>query len=238
MNVETANDIATKVINNQRVSVIRCCGAWSCKEKCCFEEDFSLPITIVKQEQPPSSSSVLKTSTANAKLYCSFCKRSFKWRSHLQSHERTHTGEKPFKCEVCGKSFARSDALQCHKRTHLTTGDLSGHGEKNEKAKPVEYIYTPFMPESVQRISNISKERTQEKRFNCDHCSRIFFSSAGKMKHMQSHRGKELTIVHVAADIQAQCIRYSIIFACIASVYSWSVSLFAKPTGIYIKDSG
>ena len=224
MNVETANDIATMDINNQRVSVIRCCGAWSCKEKCCFEEDFSLPITIVKQEQPPSSSSsVLKASTANAKLYCSFCKRSFKWRSHLQSHERTHTGEKPFQCEVCGKSFARSDALQCHKRTHLKTGDLSGRGEKNEKAKPVEYIYTPFMPESVQCISNTSKDRAQEKRFNCDHCNRIFFSSAGKMKHMRSHRvrGKELTIVHVAADIiQAQCIRYSIIFVCIASVYS------------------
>ena len=223
MNMETANDIAAKIdINNQRVSVIKCCAVRSCGEKCTFQQDVGLPIIMVKQERFLSPSSVVKGSKITAKHYCSFCKKSFKWQSHLQSHERTHTGEKPFGCELCGKSFARSDALQCHKRTHLTTGDLSRHREKNEKTKPVAYKYTPLMApaESIGKISNVTKEPSQEKLFNCDQCNRIFFSSAGMVKHMQIHKGKKFFNNRLCVDIiRTQCIRYSIIFACIKSIF-------------------
>lgn len=205
MNMETTNDIAAKNdINNQRVSVIRCsCALRSCKEKCTFQQGVSLPIIMVKQEQFLPSSSVAKASKITAKHYCSFCEKSFKWQSHLQSHERTHTGEKPFECEVCGKSFARSDALQCHKRTHLTMGDLSGHKGRNETAKPVPYVYTPLMApaQSIGKISNVTKEPSQERLFNCDHCNRIFFSSAGMAKHMRIHKGKKLSNSRLCIDI-------------------------------------
>lgn len=53
-----------------------------------------------------------------AHFTCDICKKSFASRSKLQSHVRTHTGERPFACNLCHKRFTEKGNLRKHQRIH------------------------------------------------------------------------------------------------------------------------
>ncbi|GBP35778.1 hypothetical protein EVAR_20631_1 [Eumeta japonica] len=51
-------------------------------------------------------------------LPCSMCSAKFQSKASLESHERSHRGERPYQCELCVRAYTSYSALTRHKKIH------------------------------------------------------------------------------------------------------------------------
>lgn len=74
---------------------------------------------------------------------CCFCQKAFSSPANLESHLRTHTGERPYGCSTCGKTFSQYWNLKIHK--HIHTGE-----------RPYQ---CPHCPDTFSDPSNLKKHQ-------------------------------------------------------------------------------
>ena len=48
------------------------------------------------------------------KYKCTYCEKTFKYKSEEERHILVHTGEKPYKCYECGSDFTKKSNLNAH----------------------------------------------------------------------------------------------------------------------------
>lgn len=94
---------------------------------------------------------------SNKKFKCQTCGKSFVYKGKLQSHVRSHTGEKPFTCHLCPSTFSQRCNLTAHiKSVHgvyiqsiKSDGTTQTQLVKYKRAKKVAPIEPPAVVNTV-----------------------------------------------------------------------------------------
>ena len=102
-------------------------------------------------------------------IKCNVCHKTFKTKSKLIRHERSHTGEKPYPCEICLKSFSDKSNLVKHKKTH--TGEKLFHCLMCQKSYA-----------NKGSLDRHTRVHTGEKPFSCE-CGKSYADRTGLVYH-------------------------------------------------------
>ncbi|XP_014185557.2 zinc finger and SCAN domain-containing protein 31 [Haplochromis burtoni] len=123
------------------------------------------------------SESESNTGTGVKSVKCYVCEKTFKKKSQMQIHYRTHTGEKSYSCKTCGKRFSQNCHLSVHMKIH-----------KGEKPFPCNVCEKTFR--DTLTLKYHMRVHTGEKPYSCTICGKGFCQSNNLNIHMRTHTGK------------------------------------------------
>ncbi|XP_077577696.1 zinc finger protein 1035 [Stigmatopora nigra] len=114
-------------------------------------------------------------------LKCSYCPRSFKFRSRLLKHSVSHTGVQPYPCKKCGERFS---TITLHLRHEKRCHDVSKEEESKKASKEVSMELTD-MPTAAEE-ARISIERSKDE-YKCKFCTKTFVKARSLRRHILTH---------------------------------------------------
>nr|XP_020507342.1 zinc finger protein 431-like [Labrus bergylta] len=129
---------------------------------------------------------------------CGICSKTFQ---NMETHMRSHTGEKPYSCSVCKKSFPRAGALRRHRKIHsrksnkvcpvcgltistdqLLQDHLKTHQDKDREQRPDEED-----GQSKTDSRQDSRLKRPQGSWSCRVCGDWFHSQGFLRKHAETH---------------------------------------------------
>ncbi|XP_073467451.1 uncharacterized protein [Aquarana catesbeiana] len=109
---------------------------------------------------------------------CTECGKCFHFKSQLNVHKSSHTGEKPYSCSECGKCFHFKSKLNVHKRSHI--------GEKPYSCPECGKCFN-----SKSELNRHKRSHTGEKPYSCPECGKCFSDNSSLYRHQRSHTGQK-----------------------------------------------
>ncbi|MGH0141054.1 UNVERIFIED_CONTAM: hypothetical protein FKN15_032424 [Acipenser sinensis] len=118
---------------------------------------------------------------------CNYCEKMFHRKDHLKNHLHTHDPNKEaFKCEECGKNYNTKLGFKRHLALHAaTSGDLTC------KVCLQMFESTGVLLAHLKTHAGKSSGGTKEKKHQCEHCDRRFYTRKDVRRHMVVHTGRK-----------------------------------------------
>ncbi|XP_066536274.1 zinc finger protein PLAG1 [Hoplias malabaricus] len=118
---------------------------------------------------------------------CSYCEKMFHRKDHLKNHLHTHDPNKEaFSCTECGKSYNTKLGFRRHQALH------SAHrGDLTCQVCLQPYPSTPLLLEHLRGHAGKSATGAKEKRHQCEHCERRFYTRKDVRRHLVVHTGRK-----------------------------------------------
>ncbi|CAG9861830.1 unnamed protein product [Phyllotreta striolata] len=119
------------------------------------------------------------------KYACDVCDRKFPLKINMESHRKTHTGERNFPCHLCDRKCINMSVLKRHIQTHshlfFYKCDVCEQPYKYQKSLDIHKA-------KAHGIGTI-KIRPTVKKFACPLCSKAYSANNKLQKHLRAHVG-------------------------------------------------
>lgn len=119
---------------------------------------------------------------------CSYCEKMFHRKDHLKNHLHTHDPNKEaFTCAECGKSYNTKLGFRRHQALHA-----AHRGELTCQVCMRPFPNTTLLLEHLRAHAGKSATSTsKEKRHQCEHCERRFYTRKDVRRHLVVHTGRK-----------------------------------------------
>ncbi|KAK9876007.1 hypothetical protein WA026_011123 [Henosepilachna vigintioctopunctata] len=119
------------------------------------------------------------------KYCCDYCNKRFPLKTNLDTHIKTHTGEKNFLCHLCDKKCISRSALTRHIDSHSNIQSfkctICNSGYKYQKSLLIHMLKN-------HGIGDI-KLPERVKKYFCHVCPRSYYVNSKLQKHLRTHTG-------------------------------------------------
>ena len=146
--------------------------------------DIGKSLTASKIDADQISTTATENDPQGQGYQCQFCLKWFRYRSVLNIHIRSHTGERPYKCSFCNYAGTQHNCLKLHMQRHHKEEFIASLGGFKSQADRNNDSPTTDLEQEHMLLGQAAKFNPAK----CPICARVSPSPGYLKIHMRSHK--------------------------------------------------